>query len=76
MKKQSLVFLTQLACCALAFAADALQPRKGTLTAAGLFVPVSVDGCANDDARATFAEIYEKDLVLTCEAPENGFVAP
>ena len=39
-----------------AFAADAIQRRKGEVPASGLYVPVSVDGYAGDNASVAFAE--------------------
>ena len=56
MKKTHLIFLAQFVCCALVSAADPVQPRKGEVSASGLYVPVSVDGYAGDNANAAFSE--------------------
>ena len=39
-----------------ALAADPMQPRKGEVTASGLYVPLNVDGYASDSAGAAFTE--------------------
>jgi len=41
-----------------AFAADSLQPRKGEVSASGIYVPVSVDGYASDTKGAIFNETH------------------
>ena len=54
MTRWTTILLVQLAGSALLYAADPLQPRKGEVPAAGLYVPVSVERYASHKAGAGF----------------------
>jgi hypothetical protein len=56
MSRWSFMLCAHLALCVSLTAADPIQPRKGEVPASGLYVPVSVDGYAGDNANAAFAE--------------------